>query len=167
MAGSSDTVRPVARRDTRPLQSEIGRRIDEAWKAAGYAARADMIRATGLPDANQVHVWARGAALPRIDGLIAIAEVCGVSLDWLCRGAEETPAAYLEWLDAPDGVAASEEARRFLRSLPVHGYRATVAFYELAHAAWRHGLHREVSPEEMVAHARAHERHGRSSDGGR
>lgn len=167
MTSDASTVQSVARRTEeqaealKRLQVEIGRRIDEAWQRAGYDSRAAMIRASGVIDRNQVHVWARGGALPRVDGLIAIADATGVSLDWLCRGTEETPPAYVEWLESPDGQAASSEAQRFLRSLPTRGYRATAAFYELAHAAWRHGLHQELTPDEMVSSARAHERHGR------
>lgn len=173
--GKPRTLRFVAKQKREPskdllrLQAEIGRRIDEAWQRAGYSSRSDLIRALtragGIGDQNQVHVWARGGAMPRVDALIAIADATGVSLDWLCRGAEETPAAYVEWLESPDGQAASPDARRFLRSLPTKGYRATVAFYELAHAAWRHGLHEELDPAEMVASARAHERHARKTSG--
>lgn len=158
MTALAHTVAPVARRSTRALQEEIGRRIDEAWEAAGYESRSAMLRATGIRDQNQAHQWAKGSVLPRVDGLIAIAEACRISLDWLCRGTEETPPAYLEWLDSSDGQTATDEARTFLRSLPVRGYKATATFYQLAHAAWQIGLHREGSPDEIVQAARAKER---------
>lgn len=128
------------------LAREIGRRIDLAWRMAGFASRAAMVRAAGPGlDYNQVAVWARGDALPRIDGLIAIAEACAVSLDWLAMGTEAKPTAFAEWLEGPVGAHAPPEARRFLSSLPLHGYKIGGAFYDLAFQAWKLGLDRRTA----------------------
>lgn len=42
----------------------------------------------GLPDANQVHRYARGEVLPSVQSLVAIARACRVALDWLATGEE-------------------------------------------------------------------------------
>jgi transcriptional regulator with XRE-family HTH domain len=141
-------------RDRDALAKEIGRRIDEAWVRAGFPSRAEMIRASGLKDANQVHQWARGRAVPRVDLLAEVARVCHVSLDWLVFGADETPPAFVDWLESPTGQQAEEDAKRYLRSLPTHGYKATRAFYDLAYQAWKLGLARDLTPEEAAQMAR-------------
>jgi hypothetical protein len=133
-----------------PVAVEVGRRIDEAWARAGFGSRAAMVRASGLPDYNQVARWCQGKALPALMSIAAIAKACEVSLDWLVFGADGTPATFMAWLETPAGISAPDEARRFLRSMPLHGYRASLAFYDLAYQAWTHGLHQELGADETV-----------------
>lgn len=140
-----------------PFAVELGLRIDEAWVRAGYANRSAFFRDTNLPDYNQLAKWARGAAVPNVQFLAEIARVCRVSLDWLVFGAEETPAALLDWLET-EGHRVEPEAKQFLRSLPTHGYKATRAFYDLAYQSWKLGLVREMSAEEAAQMARDTER---------
>lgn len=163
VVGPTRTVPDVPKRQASPavraLAKEIGRRIDRAWELAGYESRAHMIREAGLTDRNQGHVWARGDALPRVDLLAQVAAACRVSLDWLILGAEYTPPAFVEWLETPTGHGADDEAKRFLRSLPLHGYTASTAFYDLAYQAWKLGLAKEKTPEQIAADARADAEH--------
>lgn len=128
----------------------IGQRIDEAWPRAGFHSRAEMIRASGVKDSNQAHKWALGKNLPRVDGLAAIAQTCKVSIDWLVFGFEETPPAYWTWAESASGSAAPEDARRFLRALPLKGYKASPAFYDLAFQAWKLGLATSLTADETV-----------------
>lgn len=149
---SADVAKPKD-----PFAEELGRRIDEAWARAGFASRAAMFRDSGLSDYNQLARWCKGIAVPEVRSLALIAERCQVSLDWLVFGAEATSPALLDWLDTPTGKQAPDEAKRFLRSLPLHGYKASAAFYDLAYQAWKLGLARD-SPELAAQLARDSER---------
>lgn len=133
-----------------PFAVALGQRIDEAWDRAGYKSRTDMFRASDLPDYNQLSRWCRGVAIPKVEHLVSIARACQVSLDWLVFGAETTPAAFLDWLETPTGREAPEEAKRFLRALPLHGYQAGGPFYDLAYQAWKLGLTRDMPADEAA-----------------
>ncbi len=132
---------------------ELGRRIDVAWDRAGFASRAAMQREAGL-DYQQLAKWCRGAAVPQVQGLAAIAKACSVSLDWLVFGADSSPDVFVRWLETPAGASSPPEARTFLRSLPLHGYQPSLAFYDLALQAWKLGL----TEEDASLAARATER---------
>lgn len=128
-----------------PFAVELGRRIDDAWERAGFASRAAMVRASALDGSeyNKVARWCRGASIPSVQALAKIATACRVSLDWLVFGAEYSADTFLRWLETPTGASSSGDARAFLRSLPLHGYVPTLAFYDLAHQAWKLGLTEE------------------------
>jgi len=136
-----------------PLAPEIGRRIGQAWRDAGFETLASFVHTTAI-DPRLMSRYLAGEVMPGVRALMRIAEVCRVSLDWLILGREDTPSALTEWLQTPTGKAAPEEAVRFLRSLPIHGYRATVRFYDFAFMAWQHGLERRVSAEQVALSAR-------------
>lgn len=121
-----------------PFAVELGRRIDQAWDEAGFESRMAMFHATNLRDYNQLAKWCKGRAEPEVRSLAEIARVCRVSIDWLISGVSGTQ-ALTEWLEGA-GQGAPLEARRFLRSLPVAGYRVDLAFYDLAFQAWKLGL---------------------------
>lgn len=143
---------PRVRKEKDPFSAELGRRIDEAWQRAGFASRMAMFRESALPDYNQLARWCRGVSVPEVRSLATIAKVCRVSLDWLVFGSEETPGAFLDWLETATGHGANDEAKRFLRSLPLHGYRPTPAFYDLAYQAWKHGV--TASADDLAQMAR-------------
>lgn len=132
-----------------PFAEELGRRVEESWRRAGYSSRADFAREC-KQDYQQLSKWIRGEVTPSVESLAEIARTCGVSLDWLVFGALETPPAYADWLDTPTGRGATEEAKRYLRSLPLAGFRASRAFYDLAHQAFSLGL----APDDAVTAAR-------------
>lgn len=137
--------------DTRdPVAVELGRRIEEAWYRAGYASRKAMFRRADLGDYNQLSRWCRGERMPTIVSLAKIAVACEVSLDWLVFGSEHEPDVFLAWLESPSGADATPEARRFLRSMPLHGYRPSTHFYDLALMAWKVGL----SPDDAATAAK-------------
>lgn len=142
-----------------PFAVELGARIELAWQRAGFASRLAMFRASGLSDYNQLARWARGERVPEVRSLAQIARACSVSLDWLVHGTEESPHALAEWLEGPTGQSAPDDARAFLRSLPLHGYQPSTAFYDLAYQAWRHGLTRDLTPDEVSQLARDSARH--------
>lgn len=129
---------------------ELGRRIDDAWQRAGFASRAEMVREASGLEYNAVARWCRGAVEPKLRGIAEIARVCGVSLDWLVFGAETQPDLFVRWLETPAGASSSGEARAFLRSLPLRGYSPSIAFYDLAHQAWKLGL----TPDDAASAAR-------------
>lgn len=150
----SDMAKPMAAPANLELAREVGQRIDQAWKRAGYESRADMVRDTTLKGYNQVSQWAAGKALPRVDFLSEIARVCRVSLDWLATGEGQDPAVLTRWLDGP-GASAPREARAFLASLPLQGDVVDERFYSLAFEAWKRG----ETPEGVVNAARTTRRH--------
>lgn len=131
-----------------PLAPEIGRRIQLARENAGLSL-AELARRAEINN-RLIHKYVDGETMPGVRALLRIADVCGVSLDWLVRGQEFTPPALLDWLETPVGKTVDEETRRFLRALPLHGYRPSVRFYDLALHAIREGL----TPEETVQAAR-------------
>lgn len=108
-----------------------------------------MAEAAGL-EYNSVRRWARGDVLPKVPALAAIAQACRVSLDWLILGEESNPAALVEWLESGIGQSAEPQAIAFLRSLPLHGYQVSQAFYDQAYLAWRNGL----DPQQTMRTAR-------------
>lgn len=130
------------------FQRAIGRRIDEAWKAAGIDSRVELARLARFQDHNRIHILARGEAEPTLRPLIAIARVCGVSLDWLATGTDSTPQALLAWLETHK---IEKEAEAFMRSAAPRGYVTNDLFWDLVYQAWKHGL----SPEEAAASAKA------------
>lgn len=128
------------------LQAAIGRNIQLAAKAGGFDKLAPMIRKLRIVDKQQVYLWARGDALASVDSLVEIARVCGVTLDFLVLGEEES-LALADFLATEDGREAPQKEIAFLRSLPLRGYRPTLDFYRLAHQAWKHGLTADLDPE--------------------
>jgi len=137
-----------------PLAFEIGARMDQAWKDAGFESQGAFIRAMGV-DHRLMGRYLREGTMPGVRVLMRVSELCNVSVDWLLWGSErEPPAAYLEWLASPMGQVAPEEARRFLRALPLRGYKPSFRFYEFGFLAWRDGL----SVEEAALAARATDR---------
>lgn len=133
----------MARKPKDAFAVELGRRIDRAWKMAGFASRGAMFRASDLPGENQLAIWCRGESVPHVKSLAEIATVCRVSLDWLVFGAEHKPDTFLRWLETPTGSSSSGDARAFLRSLPLHGYVPSLAFYDLCYQGWKLGLTEE------------------------
>lgn len=130
------------------LLRAIGARIHEARIAAGYGDNAsEFAREIGMAP-NSVYRLEAGKMEPKVPTLERISRVCRVSMDWLVRG--ETTAGATSALDAwratPRGASASPGAVAFLRSLPLAGYAATPAFFDLALLAYETGL--TVSGEE-------------------
>lgn len=138
-----------------PFAVALGERLDEAWKIGHLGSRANMGREAGLKDINQLHRWARGEAVPSLRALVDIALVAGVSLDWLATGREPNPTVFADWLETPTGAATTPRERAFLRSLPLHGYQPSLAFYDLALQAFKLGL----EPERASALARTTDQH--------
>jgi len=146
-----------------PLAPEIGRRINEARLAAGYETIEGFAIATGT-NLRLMRRYLKGEMMPGVRALMRVAETCEVSLDWLVLGHEDMPSVFLEWLASPIGKTAPEPARRYLRSLPIRGYKPSLAFYDMALLSWQRGL----SAEQAVTAARTTTRalrDGREQDG--
>lgn len=143
------TKKGKATRAKDPLAPEIGRRIQQAREGAGIPSLSELSQRAQV-NLRLLNKYVTGETMPGVRALLRIADVCGVSLDWLVRGQEFTPPALLDWLETPVGKTVDEETRRFLRALPLHGYRPSVRFYDLALHAIREGL----TPEETVQAAR-------------
>lgn len=137
--------------DDGELKAAIGARVRAAQEASEYPDGAKFYRALvadgivpGLADQNAYYMIARGEKLPKVPALSRIAEVAGVSLDWLVRGEAAAPPQFREWLEKEGGerqLAGDEPARRFLAAQPIPpGQSADPAFYDLALVAYRRGL---------------------------
>ena len=61
----------------------VSARLIQARQARGLTQVA-LGRAAGVPHPMMISGWERGLNLPRVDYLVAVAQVLGVSLDWLC-----------------------------------------------------------------------------------
>lgn len=120
------------------FQRAIGRRIDEAWKAAGIDSRVELARLAHFKDHNRIHILARGEAEPTLRPLMAIARVCNVTLDWLVSGSDEGTTSLMSWLERHRDT--EDEAIVFMKSAPVRGYVTTDLFWDLVYQAWKHGL---------------------------
>lgn len=144
--------------DSEATRIAVGRRIAEARAASPFAGNASAFaRAVGVQP-NTVYRWEDGAVVPDIFRLESIARVCRVSSDWLLRGAEDVTAheALDQWLAGPRGQLAAPGAVRFLRSLPLAGYRPSPQFWDLALIAYESGL----SPDDAATAARASDPRG-------
>lgn len=133
-----------------PLAPDIGRRIDQAREEARIESLAELGRQARI-DLRLLHRYIGGEVMPGVSALMRIADVCHVSLDWLVRGSEHVPDALVEWLESPVGKGISDDARRLIRELPLHGYRPSARFYDLVLHAIREGL----TLDEAVRAARA------------
>lgn len=63
----------------RLAQARVARKLTQAALAA----------AAGVPHVMMVSGWERGRNLPRVDYLVAVGRVLGVTLDWLCGLSEQ------------------------------------------------------------------------------
>lgn len=146
MTGGEDT--PEARR-------AIGQRIAEARAAIGTANASLFADQLGVRP-NTVYRWERGELVPSIFTLYRIAQLAGVTMEWLVGGTETPADPHLErWIRTPTGQTAPAEALAFLRSLPLRGYVPSDLFWDLALTAWRAGL----APDDASRAARTTERH--------
>jgi len=138
--------------DSPAARRAIGARIGAARAAAGYGANASAFaRAIGVAP-NTVYRWESGEIVPDVWRLESISRVCRVTMDYIVRG-EAAPSATeaLEaWRATPRGQTASPAALAFLRSVPLAGYVASPAFFDLLLLAYEQGL----SPEEAATAAR-------------
>jgi transcriptional regulator with XRE-family HTH domain len=132
-------VAPEPEKPRDPLAVAIGERIDAARRRAGIPTQDELVKRSGLHE-KQVRRYLNGEHVPKIPALMAIASVCGVSTDWLIFGAEETPAAFFEWIC---GRELDERTRTLLREIPVFGRKITGDFYDRALAALRAGKSKE------------------------
>jgi transcriptional regulator with XRE-family HTH domain len=129
--------------DTPELRRMIGARIQQARLAVGHHVKAEFCRQVGT-DGPTLHRWETGQNIPEALNLYEVARVCGVSMEWLIAGqTREDSTIFAEWKDTPTGKTAPPEAMAFLQGLPLLGYRPSLAFYDLALTAWKHGLSRE------------------------
>ena len=71
--------------------SSLGSRIRVARKRAGFLKIRHLAEKLDV-DATQVSRWEHDHATPRVDALDRIAELCGVSIDWLVRGSVDATA---------------------------------------------------------------------------
>lgn len=137
--------------NTPEIRAEIGARIGEAMVAAGYGQNmaSAFARAVGVSP-NTVYRWCSGAMVPDFWALEAISRVCRVSIDWIVRGepSASTSEALDQWRKTPRGASATPAAVAFLRSLPLAGYVASPAFFDLALLAYEQGL---TAPEAVAA----------------
>lgn len=94
-----------------------------------------------------VNAWAHGSAVTA-ENLRRVAEVCGVSMEWLQTGSHvvrETSAneALRDFLLTPDGQGATPEERAELASFVPKG-EASVSFYGALLLLMRSGLKRSL-----------------------
>lgn len=131
----------------------VGGRVKAARIGAGYESAADFAKAVGV-GSNSVYRWETGRIVPDIFSLGAIARACRVTTDWLIHGEGVHSAVTIEalarWRATHRGRGASDDALRFLESLPLDGYTPTHAFYDLALIAFENGL----DPKEAASGAR-------------
>jgi transcriptional regulator with XRE-family HTH domain len=132
----------------------LGTRIQQARLAMGFNNQAEFCRRVGV-QAETLYRWERGRVAPDAFNLYEVARLLNVSMEWLVAGEKraENP-ALAEWLDSPKGRAASPDARAFLASLPIGGYRTAPLFYDLALVAYEAGLSREETVRAAAQTAR-------------
>jgi transcriptional regulator with XRE-family HTH domain len=142
---------PPTMEDTRGNRAALGERIALARVNAGYTNASKFAVSIGV-DRNTLYRWESGAVAPDVFNLESVAAATRVSCDWLLRGAIASSAQEVlsRWYETPRGKSASEGARVFLESLPLHGYVPSFGFFDLALMAYENGL----SPTEAAQAAR-------------
>jgi transcriptional regulator with XRE-family HTH domain len=141
--------------DTPEARQMIGARIRQAREAIGLGNASEFGRRVGVTPTT-VYRWERGAVVPDVFNLCDIATVTRTTMEWIISGAERPENETLRaWLETDEGKVAPPEARAFLESLPLLGYRPVPLFYTLALAAWRNGL----TPEDAARAAKVTEDH--------
>jgi transcriptional regulator with XRE-family HTH domain len=152
------------------LAKAITERFNEARKRAGLRTIHQVVQATGLQD-KQVRRYfdANDKNVPKVPALMAMAEACGVTLDWLVEGRDDTPSAFFDWVTEKKIDAKTAEK---LRGVPIYGRRVGADFYERARAALDEGhpievvvqmAHTSTRPDETPSSVRrAGGRHGKA-----
>lgn len=155
--GEGDSVGDDASgEETAEERQAIGRRIHQARIASAQDNASAFAREIGVQP-NSVYRYERGEQTPSVPVLAKIAAATGRTMEWLATGAEDTTdEVYLRWLDTPIGGTASVAARRFLETLPIAGYEVSLRFYDLALAAFDHGMsqHETVRASSLTGKAR-------------
>jgi len=132
-----------------PLTGEtVGQRIIAAMQHAGLK-KAWLAERVGV-SWTTVNAWANGSAITA-ENLRRVADVCGVSMEWLQTGRHITHAiaandALREFLETPDGRQATVEERAELASFVPQG-EASVSFYGALLLLIRSGLKRSLEEE--------------------
>lgn len=124
------------------FKRELGARIRQARESReGLDVIAEFSRRIQA-DRSAVGRWESGAGCPDAVNLRNIAEVTGVSADWLLRGfaAPSWRATFEEWTARPAQRDLSPRARIWLESLPLEGYAPDARFYDFVMPAFVHGL---------------------------
>jgi transcriptional regulator with XRE-family HTH domain len=133
--------------DKDAFAAAIGARIRESRLAHGMS-QTQLARAIEV-ERNSITRWETGAGLPDAINVDRLSRAFGVTADWLLRGVDSPqPRVVLEaWRKTPRGQTASEEALRFLESLPLGRWVPSPAFYDLALLAFEQGLTRDDAIE--------------------
>lgn len=128
------------------LAAAIGQRIELAADAA-FRTKGEFYGAIGR-DPGTMRRYLRGASMPGVALLIDVARACDVSLDWLVLGRDEEPVALRAWVqrcsEARRAAPDFERVVRFMRALPLRGWRPTEDFYEQVFLGIRGGLLEDV-----------------------
>lgn len=133
------TTGMAARKD--PLRYGLSERIWSAWdRHPRYGVGKSTEREAALAKAVGTSVRMIRKWLPAKEGtepttpspsaIVGLSDALEVSTDWLLTGRDDLPSGYAEWLESDGGRSSAE--RQWLRSLPLHGYRAGPSFYRRA-----------------------------------
>lgn len=131
----------------------LGQRIIAAMQHAGLK-KAWLAERVGV-SWTTVNAWANGSAVSA-ENLRRIAEVCGVSMEWLQTGrhvarASAVNEALRDFLLTPDGQATTPEEQAELASFVPSG-EASVAFYGALLLLMRSGLKRSLEEDPVEDH---------------
>ena len=120
----------------------MGERLRQAREEAGLDNKSAVAREVGVRPETMGRYEA-GTLEPSAHIVANLAELYGVTTDWLIRGVESAPEAFREWADSPRGKAASPAARAWVASVRVpEGVTPDAAFYDALALAYEHQLSR-------------------------
>lgn len=92
ISGIVTTATPSALKSANVSIPEFSVRLSAALSAAGFPekhhGRADRLAKAFGVSKSAVNYWLNGDKLPSVDKIAALADMCGVSIDWLVTGSE-------------------------------------------------------------------------------
>lgn len=104
----------------------IARRLSDLRKSAGYPSQRAFAEVVGV-SGGIVGQWECGAKMPGRVNLLRIAELTGISVDYILGEAEGIPENLIEEMDR------EKELLRFYRAAPVQFRKNLVNMLRLAH----------------------------------
>ena len=95
VSGMVTTAAPAQLKGKNVSASEFADRLAIALSSAGHAdkhhGRAVQLASLFGVSKSAVNYWLNGEKLPSVDKIAKLADMCGVSIDWLVTGSESRP----------------------------------------------------------------------------
>lgn len=126
----------------------LARILQEVARERGWIKEDGRVDVAAFEEATDVRwqtaqfwVYGRTKTLPKAENLVKLSRAIGMNVDeliGLASGKEPTNAAWLAFLETPQGARMTPEERRVVGSRWVHrGRKPSVLFYQLELAALR------------------------------